>query len=57
MNMTGFNLFEFVHKVTVNSEVNADDVILVDTDVFKTSSGRLKKVTMTYDQIRRRHDI
>ena len=55
--MTGFNLFEFVHKVTVNSEVNADDVILVDTDVFKTSSGRLKKVTMTYDQIRRRHDI
>ena len=57
MNMTGFNLFEFVHKVTVNSEVNADDVILVDTDVFNTSSGRLKKVTMTYVQIRRRHDI
>ena len=28
-----------------------------DTDVFKTSSGRLKKVTTPYDQTRRRHDI
>ena len=28
-----------------------------DTDVFKTSSGRLKKVTTSYDQTRRRHDI
>ena len=28
-----------------------------DTDVFKTSSGRLKKVTTCYDQTRRRHDI
>ena len=27
-----------------------------DTDVFKTSSGRLKKVTTSYDQTRRRHD-
>ena len=28
-----------------------------DTDVFKTSSGHLKKVTTSYDQTRRRHDI
>ena len=28
-----------------------------DTDVFKTSFERLKKVTTSYDQIRRRHDI
>ena len=28
-----------------------------DTDVFKTSSGRLKKVTTCYDQARRRHDV
>ena len=28
-----------------------------DTDVFKTSSGRLKKVTTSYDQTRRRHDV
>ena len=28
-----------------------------DTDVFKTSSGRLKKVMTSYDQTRRRHDI
>ena len=27
------------------------------TDVFKTSSGRLKKVTTSYDQTRRRHDV
>ena len=27
-----------------------------DTDVFKTSSGRLRKVTTSYDQTRRRHD-
>ena len=27
------------------------------TDVFKTSSGRLKKVTRSYDQTRRRQDI
>ena len=29
----------------------------MDTDVFKTSSGRLKKVTTSYDQTRRRHDV
>ena len=28
-----------------------------DTDVFKASSGRLKKVTRSYDQTRRRHDV
>ena len=28
-----------------------------DTDVFKTSSGRLKKVTTSCDQTRRRHDV
>ena len=28
-----------------------------DTDVFKTSSGRLEKVTTSYDQTRRRHDV
>ena len=28
-----------------------------DTDVFKTSSGRLKKVTTSYDQARRWHDV
>ena len=27
-----------------------------DTDVPKTSSGRLKKVTTSYDKTRRRHD-
>ena len=27
-----------------------------DTDIFKTSSGRLKKVTTSYDQTRRHHD-
>ena len=31
--------------------------IPADTDVFKTSSGRLKKVTTSYDQTRRRHDV
>ena len=31
--------------------------IPVDTDVFKTSSGRLKKVMTSYDQTRRRHDV
>ena len=29
----------------------------VDTNVFKTSSGRLTKVTTSYDQIRRRRDV
>ena len=29
----------------------------VDTDVFKTFSGRLKKLTTSYDQTRRRHDV
>ena len=28
-----------------------------DTDVFKTSSGQLEKVTTSYDQTRRRHDV
>ena len=28
-----------------------------DTDVFKTSSGRLKKVAMSYHQTRRRQDV
>ena len=28
-----------------------------DIDVFKTSSGRLKKVTTSYDQTRRCHDV
>ena len=28
-----------------------------DTDIFKTSSGRLKKVTTSYDQTRCRHDV
>ena len=31
--------------------------IPADTDVFKTSSGRLKKVTTSYDQTRRLHDV
>ena len=29
----------------------------VDTDSFKTSSGRLEKVTTSYDQTRRCHDV
>ena len=29
----------------------------VDTDVFKTSSVRLKKVTTSYDQTRRRKNV
>ena len=29
----------------------------MDKDVFKTSSGRLKKVTTSYDQTRRRQDV
>ena len=29
----------------------------VHTDFFKTSSGRLKKVTTSYDQTRHRHDV
>ena len=29
----------------------------VDIDSFKTSSGRLEKVTTSYDQTRRRHDV
>ena len=28
-----------------------------NTDIFKTSSGRLQKVTMCYDQTRRCHDV
>ena len=28
-----------------------------NTDVFKTSSGRLGKVTTSYDQIRRRQNV
>ena len=28
-----------------------------DTDVFKTSSGRLRKVTTSYDQTRRRQEV
>ena len=28
-----------------------------NTDVFKTSSGRLEKVTTSYDQTRRRHEV
>ena len=28
-----------------------------DTDVFKTSSGLLKKVTTSYDQTRGHHDV
>ena len=28
-----------------------------DTDVFKTSSGQLKKVMTSCDQSRRRHDV
>ena len=31
--------------------------IPADTNVFKTSSGRLKKVTMSCDQTRRRQDV
>ena len=31
--------------------------IPADTDVFKTSSGRLKKVTPSYDKIRRRQNV
>ena len=30
---------------------------LEDTDVFKTPSGRLKKVTTSCDKTRRRHDV
>ena len=29
----------------------------IDTDVFKTSSGRLKKVTKSCNQTRRRQDV
>ena len=31
--------------------------IPADTDVFKASSGRLKKFTASYDQTRRGHDV
>ena len=32
-------------------------MIPADTDVFKTSSDRLKKVMTSYDQTRRLHDV
>ena len=32
-------------------------MIPTDTDVFKTSSDRLKKVMTSYDQTRRLHDV
>ena len=41
------------NKVLVNNTF----LYPTDTDVFKTSSGRLKKVTTSYDQTRRRHDV
>ena len=34
-----------------------NEFIPADTDVFKTSSGRLKKVTTSYDQTRHRQDV
>ena len=37
--------------------INGPCVTPADTDVFKTSLGRLKKVTTSYDQTRRLHDI
>ena len=33
------------------------DNIPADTDIFKTSSGRLKKVMTSYDQTRHRHNV
>ena len=32
-------------------------VFPADRDIFKMSSGRLKKVTMSYDQTRRSQDV
>ena len=33
------------------------DLNPADMDIFKTSSGRLRKVATTYDQTRRHHDV
>ena len=35
----------------------SESTLPADTDVFKTSSGRLKKVTKSYDQTKRRQDV
>ena len=41
----------------LNLSISALFYIPADTDVFRTSSGRLQKVTTSYDQTRRLHDI
>ena len=45
------------NKLEVMDKIEEKTTIPVDTDVFKTSSGRLKKVTTSYDQTRRRQDV
>ena len=47
----------FKVKVLKTSKIPSDSHIPADTDAFKTSSGRLKKVTTPYDQTRRLHDV
>ena len=39
----------------MDGEIHMSDP--ADIDVFKTSSGRLKKVTTSYNQTRRRQDV
>ena len=39
------------------AKLNAYGLYPADTDVFKTSSRRLKKVTTSYGQTRRRHNV
>ena len=47
-----------MNSISKAHQANTDtQTIPADTDVFKTSSGRLKKVTTSCDQTRRRHDV
>ena len=43
--------------VQQKSYFTATQIYPAETDVFKTSSGCLKKVTTSYDQTRRRRDV
>ena len=48
-------LFDSVSWVILISQILV--IIPADTDVFKTSSGCLKKVTTSHDQTRRCQDV
>ena len=47
-------LFDYHKMLRSQSKIDFNPA---DTDVIKTSSGRLKKVTTSYDQTRRLQDI